>query len=342
MKLFLTVIMVTMLTTPVAAQWLNHPTPGIPRTADGKPNLTAAAPRAHDGRPDLTGLWNTRGTVRKLDPGDVRPWAQALLERRGETFFKDNPVYLCLPNGPGYPTGGGMKRILQTPALVAILNEDLTYRQIFTDGRGLETDPNPTWMGYSVGRWEGETLVVESAGFNDRTWLDFRGLPHTDALRMTERYRRRDFGHLEVEVTFTDPAAYTRPWSVAVDMELAADTELLEAVCNEGPSRREHWVGKASDAQKSAVKVAPNVLTKYVGVYRGLYGRNIRTVEMTLTGEELFVGIGGGRMPLAAQSETLFVSVDGLAYEFIWDGQSMATHVVEHHVSGAYKYERQR
>jgi hypothetical protein len=141
-------------------------------------------------------------------------------------------------------------KIVQTPALILILNPDLTYRQIFLDGRTLESAPNPNWMGYSVGHWDGDTLVVESFGFNDRTWLDHDGHPHTEALRVTERYHRRDFGNLDVEVTFSDPSAYARPWTVAVRAELAADTEMIEWVCNESSHGVEHWVGKASDERK--------------------------------------------------------------------------------------------
>src|SRR5712691_7598953 len=213
MKIFTTTIVltafVTASVTPLAAQWLEHRTPSIPRTADGKPNLTAPAPRAADGKPDLTGLWSMSGNVAvnnvgDLKPAEVQPWAQALVQQRTENFGKDNPLYQCLPEGPGFITGAGTKRILQTPAMIAILNEDLTYRQIYMDGRALETAPNPSWMGYSVGHWDGDTLVVESSGFNDRTWL-VGGHPHTEALRMTERYRRTDLGHLEIAVAYQDP-----------------------------------------------------------------------------------------------------------------------------------------
>jgi hypothetical protein len=198
--------------TTVAAQWLNYPTPGIPRTADGKPNLTAPAPRTGDGRPDLTGLWTSFVGVADLKLEDAQPWARALVQQRRDNFNKDNPYYRCLPEGPG-PTAAdvaAVRRIIQTPAIIAILYGDLTYRQIFMDGRKLETDPNPSWMGYSVGRWEGDTLVVDSAGFNDRTWVT-GNYPHTESLRMTERYRRTDFGHLEIVATLQDPGAYARP-----------------------------------------------------------------------------------------------------------------------------------
>ena len=341
MRLFLTAITLTALTTSVAAQWLNHPTPGIPRTADGKPNLTARAPHTPDGKPDFTGLWNGPGAAdpaapRSLEPVGAQPWVKDLIRQREEDFFKDRPSFQCLPGGP--ENVGGWKRILQTPSLIAILNEDLTYRQIFMDGRKLETAPNSTWMGYSVGRWEGDTLVVDSFGFNDRTWLNDRGLPHTEALSMRERYQRHDFGHLQVDVTFADPGAYTKPWSFTVNFELAADTEMLEAVCERRSDH--HWVGNVSDVRRSAKRVAPDVLATYVGVYRGLWLGRPRTVEMTLAGGELLVTVGGETLRLMAQSNTLFESAGGLAYEFVSDGSGAVTHVFEIHVTGNYPLAR--
>ena len=200
MRIFLTAAALAALTMPVTAQWLNQPTAGTPLTVDGKPNLTAPTPRTADGRPDFTGLWTSPLQIGQpdVDPRDMQPWAKDVTRRRGEDFFKTRPMFQCLPSGPQTfgqaVTATVWKRIVQTPSLIAILNDDLTYRQIFMDGRALETAPNPTWMGYSVGRWEGDTLVVDSFGFNDRTWLNDRGLPHTEALRMTERYQRRDLG----------------------------------------------------------------------------------------------------------------------------------------------------
>jgi len=352
MKVFVTAIILAPFATPLAAQWLQYPTPGVPRTADGKPNLSAPAPRTADGKPDFTGLWEVPvdtavgnialRNVGDLKPDEIQPWARALLQQHSETFGKDNPRYRCLPQGPGYSTNGGMRRFLQTPAMIAILNEDLTFRQIFMDGRGLESDPNPSWMGYSVGHWDGDTLVVESTGFNDRTWLH-DGYPHTEALRMTERYRRTDFGHLEIAVTFQDPKAYSKAWTVPVSARLAADTEMLEAVCNENAdSGQEHWVGKVSDAEKSSIKVAPEILAKYVGVYRGQYIGGPRTVEVTFSKGTLFVALNGGpSQPIFPQSETNF-SGTGLTYRFLRDAQGVATHIIEGHVSGDYKYERQK
>ena len=274
-------IIASAINTPLAAQWANYPTPRIPRTADGKPDLTAPAPRTPDGKPDLSGLWNKispkydRNIVADLKPGEVQPWAETLVQQRMEDLSKDHMSAQCLPLGPGYTTAetgsndAGMMKIVQTPALIVFLNPDMTYRQIFMDGRALEADPYPSWMGYSVGHWEGDTLVVESNGYNDRTWLDRNGHPHTEALRTTERYRRKDFGHMEVVMTLQDPAIYAKPWTVAIEAELAADTELIEYVCNEkAKSILSHWVGKAPDDQKARVQVAPEILGKYAGTYR--------------------------------------------------------------------------
>jgi hypothetical protein len=275
-----------------------------------------------------------RGGVTPPD-GVLQVWAQSLVRQQEQDFFKDRPYYQCLPSGPESSLGG-WRRIVQTPTFIAILNENLTYRQIFMDGRRLETDPNRTWMGYSVGRWEGDALVVDSFGFNDRTWLNPRGVPHTEALRIRERYRRRDLGHMQVEVTFTDPGVLTQPWTFNVNMQLAADTEMLEAVCE---FRRDHWVGKVSDSETSR-RLAPETLAKYVGVYSGVSAGGPRTVAMTVSVGKLMVTINGATQPLFPQSERSFVSAEGLGYEFIGGDTGVATHVVEQHVSGAYTYAR--
>ena len=349
MKASLIALVLTALSAPVAAQWLNQPTQGIPRTADGKPNLIAPAPRTTDGKPDLSGLWlrispkYARNIAADLKPEDIQPWARALVEERQENLGRDYMNVLCVPLGPGYATsaditGAEMMKIVQTPGLIVILNPDLTYRQIFLDGRSLEPAPNPTWMGYSVGRWDGDTLVVESNGFNDRTWLDHDGHPHTEGLRMTERYRRRDFGHLDLEVTLSDPAAYARAWTVAVTAELAADTELIEFVCNESGHGTEHWIGKASDERKNEVKVAPEILATYVGTYEEqppLWRKLPRVVEITLSNGRLFGEMDGrGQVPLTATSETAFAGLYGLGVEFIQSGLYVK------HVSGNYRFAR--
>jgi hypothetical protein len=240
---------------PVPAQWLDYPSHGIPRTPDGKPNLTASVPRTADDKPDLSGIWRQPNGVKytinlaaDLKPGDVllQPPAAELYNRRQSTLSKDDPVGYCkLPGVPQMSAVPYPYKIIQNPGLIVILFEAFaTFRQIFTDGRSLPTDPNPTWMGYSVGRWEGDTLVVESAGFNDSTWLDTGGHPHTDALHVTERYHRRDLGHMDLQITINDPKAYTKPWTVSYPLQLLPDTELLEYVCNENNKDIQHLVGK--------------------------------------------------------------------------------------------------
>jgi hypothetical protein len=345
------------LVTFLHAQWLNQPTPGIPRTSDGKPNLAAPTPRTPDGKPDLSGLWNkispkySRNIAADLKPGEIQPWAEALVQKRKEDLGKDYMNVLCVPLGPAYSTdadstGAEMIKIIQTPGLILILNPDLTYRQIFLDGRALESAPNPSWMGYSVGHWDGDTLVVESFGFNDRTWLDHDGHPHTEALRMTERYRRRNFGNLELEVTLSDPAVYTRPWTVSVRAELAPDTEMIEWVCNEKGSELEHWVGKASDEKKSEVKIAPEVLAKYVGTYKEegkLWSRTLvpRVVEITVSGNTLYGDMDGrGKTPLVAQSQTSFSGLYGLGVEFVRNDRGEVAQLLVKHVSGDYRFAR--
>jgi hypothetical protein len=348
-------ILTLALSAPLAAQWLNHATPGIPRKPDGKPNLAAPALRTPDGKPDLSGLWNrispkyARNIAADLKPEDIQPWAKALVQQRHENLGKDYMNVLCVPLGPAYSTvadstGAEMMKIIQTPGLIVILNPDLTYRQVFLDGRTLETAPNPSWMGYSVGHWDGDTLVVDSFGFNDRTWLDHDGHPHTEALRMTERYRRRDFGNLDLEVTLSDPAVYTKPWTVAVRAELAADTEMIEWVCNEKGGGLEHWVGKASDESKSEVKVAPEILAKYVGTYEEqpkLWRLVPRVVEITLAGDTLFGDMDGrGKVPLVAQSETTFSGLNGLGVDFVKADPGGVLFVK--HVSGDYRFVRKK
>ena len=328
---------------PLAAQWLHRPTPGIPRTADGKPNLSAPAPRTADGKPDLTGLWNTLNSVADYKPGEAKPWVQKLVQQRKENFDRDNPVFQCLPLGPGYSTKLVFaKRIYQTPGLIIVLHDDLTWRQIFMDGRPLVTDSYATWMGYSVGHWEGDTLVVESSGFNDRTWLADR-YPHTEALRMTERYRRTDFGHLDLDVTFEDPEAYSQPWKARVSALLAPDTEIIEGYCDNSQSGPQDWVGKVSDAARSAVKVDPEVLETLTGVYKGFWGGRPRRVEVNFSGGALSVGVDGKEPEtLVPQSPTRFIAESGYLYEFVRNDRGIATYMIESHVTGDYKYERQQ
>jgi len=334
MRLFLAALVVMVGATPAEAQWLDRPWPGIPRTADGKPNLSAPAPRTPDGKPDFSGIWDGEDPAPRPDPADMQAWVKETARDQQEQFFKMRPAYRCLPSGPEAEKFGRWKRILQTPAAIAILSDDMTYRLIHMDGRKLEADPAPSWQGYSVGHWEGDTLVVESNGFNDKTWVSRRGLSHTEALRMTERYRRKDFGHLEIDVTFTDPGAYAKPWSFKVEKVLQPDTEMLELVCER---TSDHWSSRTTE---TAVHVAPEVLARYVGAFSGIYQGHPRTARFTVKDGTLFVASGGGEaQPLVPRTETLFEGT--LGYKFEVDERGVATHVTEIHVSGGYRYARQ-
>jgi hypothetical protein len=240
---------------PAFAQWLNYPTPGIPRLPNGKPNLEAPAPKTADGKPDLSGLYDIdNGRLFQDIAADMRaqdlpiqPWAAALAKQREQDMRKDDPYSHCLPPGvPRINSGNRPFKIIQTPGLIAILYETgFLFRQIFMDGRPLPKDPEPTWLGYSVGRWDGDTLVVDTVGFNDKNWLDGnKGRPQTEALHVTERFRRVNFGHLEIQSTVDDPKAYTKPFTVKQNLHLLADSEILENICNENEKDAPHLVGK--------------------------------------------------------------------------------------------------
>jgi len=261
------------------AQWPPYPTPDVPKTADGKPNLNGPAPRMPDGKPDLSGVWlyqRPPGTPapepppanappdRDLIPLAVRrsqfwnlgasfpdglpftPWAAELHRQRVEHNSVDNPDAHCLPLGlMQLHTHGQPRKMIQTPGLIVILYEaNGGIRQIFTDGRPLPKDPDPWWFGYSAGKWDGDTLVVETTGFRDMGWLDVEGSPLTDAGKLIERFRRPDYGHLEIEVTVVDPKAYTKPWTVTVHQRIMLDTDLIEFVCQENDKDETHLVGK--------------------------------------------------------------------------------------------------
>ena len=322
----------TFIASCASGQWLNYPAPGIPRLPDGKPNLAAPAPKTADGKADLSGLWTINRRqysayiANDLKPGDVQPWAEALSKERQENLGKDNPSDIhCLPFGPRFNFSLNFLKIIQTPALIVILSEDLTYRQIFLDGRDLPADPNPDFMGYSVGHWEGDTLVVATAGYNDRTWLDYAGHPHTEALRTIERFHRNDFGHLELIETFDDPEAFTRPWTVKADGNLTSDSDLLEYVCNENNKDIAHLVGKASDEKGVAVEVPAEMLAKYAGVYAGTVNGLPISLEILPSGRELwFSRDGGAKQLLAALSNTKFVTPPGAQLEFIEQGGEIA------------------
>jgi hypothetical protein len=317
-----------------SAQWLTQPTAGIPRLPDGKPNLSAAAPRSADGKPDLSGLWHAGPKWdTDLKEADVHQWAQEQARQRLANPAALSWSVLCLPPGP-MVTFSGPLRIIQTPQIVAVLYEvPNNFRQIFLDGRSLPKDPNPTWQGYSVGRWDGETFVVESNGFNDKSWIGRPGFPHTEALRMTERYRRRDFGHMDVQVTFDDPKTFARPWTATTELLYDADTELLEFVCSENEKSVLHFV-QPKDAPEIAIDAAS--LAKFAGVYQMMTPRGMANATVTVDGGQLMIdvpGFGSGRM--MPQSATMF-QFRGAMLEFVSNEKGEVTHLVAHVVEGDF------
>ena len=228
---------------PLSAQWLHTPTPGVPRTADGKPDMAAPAPKSADGHPDLSGVWQANGRslqdlAYEIKPENVpyQPWAKKVFDERANgAKGKDDPAAFCVPGMPKLIVLPYPYKIFQMPGVTVILYEGFTtFRQIFTDGRELPKDPQPSWIGYSVGKWEGDTFVVDTVGINDKTWMDNAGRPHSDALHTTERYHRKTFGSMDVSITFDDPKAYTKPWTVNQGSARAiVGQDLLEYVCTE-------------------------------------------------------------------------------------------------------------
>ena len=252
---------------PLHAQWIKYPTAGVPRTREGKPNLTAPTPRTADGKPDFSGVWENdgygvpgqegTGPVPKTVFFDLsnglngtappyQQWAADLYTKRKADLAKDNPDARCLPIGPLQMLAHPLpKKIIQIPGLLVLLHErNMEFRQIYTDGRPLPTDPNPSWYGYSSAKWDGDTLVVETIGLRDGLWADFWGSPLTDRARITERFRRPNYGTLDVRVTVDDPKAYTRPWTVSVNQHIALDADLLEYACLENEIDVPRLVGK--------------------------------------------------------------------------------------------------
>ena len=236
---------------PLSAQWLNYPTPGIPRTPDGKANLSAPAPKTADGKPDLSGIWTGpedkyfRDLTAGGPPAPMLPWAEALFKERKGNLEKGHPSERCLGHGvTDYDAAGTPRRIIQSPAIIAILFESYNhYRQIFVDGRPLPKPTQPSYLGYSIGKWEGDTLVVDTNGLNDQGWLDMEGHPQTESTHITERFRRRDFGHIDLQLTIEDSTAYTKPWTSHLGFTFLPDEELIEDVCD-NEKDLQHMVGK--------------------------------------------------------------------------------------------------
>jgi hypothetical protein len=238
---FVAALVAAALTSTLFAQWPDRSTPGIPRLPDGSVNLKAPAPRMTDGKVDLSGIWrvkagrNLQGNIALgVAEPPMLPTALKLYDQRRATQGREHPRVRCLPRGipNAMLWGGGPFKFFHTPGITLILFEEfVTYRQVFTDGRSLPTDAQPAWWGYSIGRWEPEAFVVETTGFQHEAWLDFQGHPASDAMRITERFRRINFGEMEAEFTFNDPKTYSRSWAVTAGFDYMPDSEFIEHVC---------------------------------------------------------------------------------------------------------------
>jgi hypothetical protein len=254
--LFAILVAMTAFCATVHAQWVKVPAANTPLGADGKPNLTTPAPRLPDGKPDLSGIWEPispkylRDLAADLKPGEVpyQPWAKALVDSRADgSHAREESDANCLPQGiPKIAAAPAPWKIIQSTGSIVILHEAFNlWRQVFLDGRQFAEDLNPSWLGYSIGKWEGDTLVVDSKGFNGKTWLDQAGKPTTEALHVTERYRRKNFGTMEIQITIDDPKAYTKPWTVTEEVRLVLNTDLLEFICNENNRDLVHLPGSS-------------------------------------------------------------------------------------------------
>jgi len=262
----LVTVALVVLGTPLAAQWVRYPTAGAPRKADGSVDMSATGPRLADGKPDFSGTWTSdevdprrpgvlpnphdATTSRRMVnlgvelPGGLpyQPWLAPIVKQRTANLAKDDPHIICLPDN--FLRAYGMPHLLKfvhTPNLFLVLNEwNAGYRQVFTDARPLPEDPTPTWQGYSSAKWSGDTLVIDTIGLRDDTWIDWNGSVLTEAAKVREQIRRPDFGHLEIQVTVDDPKAYTKPWTVMIRERLIVDTELIDEICLENEQSLKH------------------------------------------------------------------------------------------------------
>jgi len=262
----LVVLCTPLASTALSAQWVHYPTAGAPRNADGNVDMSAAAPRMADGKPDFSGIWTSdevdprrpgvapnphdATTSRRMVnlgvelPGGLpyQPWLAPIVKERTGNLAKDDPHIICLPDN--FLRAYGMPHLLKfvhTPNLFLVLNEwNAGYRQVFTDARPLPEDPTPTWQGYSSAKWSGDTLVIDTIGLRDDTWIDWNGSVLTEAAKVREQIRRQDFGHIEIQVTVDDPKAYTKPWTVMIKERLIVDTELIDEICLENEQSLKH------------------------------------------------------------------------------------------------------
>jgi hypothetical protein len=272
---------------PLAAQWLRVTTPGVPRNADGRVNMSAATPRMADGKPDFSGIWTTAepnirtggelsSPQQQFSPRDPKtptvaegpgiaasvtasrqmanigvdlagglpyqPWLVPIVKERTANMAKDDPHIRCLPDN--FLRAYGLPHLLKfvhSPNLLVVLNEmNAGYRQVFTDARPLPKDPSPTWQGYSSAKWSGDTLVIDTVGLRDDTWIDWIGSVVTEAAKVREEIRRPEFGHLEIRVTVDDPKAYTKPWTVTLKERIVVDAELIDEICLENEQSLTH------------------------------------------------------------------------------------------------------
>ena len=253
---------------PLAAQWLNHATAGVPRKADGTVDMQAPAPRLADGHPDFSGIWTTAEPNRKGPIPDVasdgtdigasrqmanigvdlpgglpyQPWLIPIVKKRTENLAIDDPHIRCLPDN--FLRAYGLPHLLKfvhKPGLLVVLNEmNAGYRQVFTDARPLPEDPTPAWQGYSSAKWSGDALVIDTTGLRDDTWIDWNGSVLTEKAKVREEMTRPDFGHLAVKVTVDDPKAYTKPWTVTLKQRIVVDAELIDEICLENEKFANH------------------------------------------------------------------------------------------------------
>jgi hypothetical protein len=236
-----------------AAQWMPHPLPDMPRKSNGAPDLEAPAPRTADRKRDLSGLWHVRAFAKyhtslaaDLGKAPLAPLGEGIYNAHMEKFGAEDPSTRCLPSGvPRFYGDPFPFKILQRPGIMMMLLESGTlYRQIFTDGRELPVNPTPTWLGYAVGKWSGDEFVIHSTGFNGKAWLDSKGLPTSDALQVTERLHRRNYGHMDVRITIDDAKMYATSWTVMLPLELMPESELIEFVCLENEKDLRHVVAQ--------------------------------------------------------------------------------------------------
>jgi hypothetical protein len=258
-QVLITATIIMLSSTPLAAQWIGYPTAGVPRRADGSVDMQAPAPRLANGKPDLSGIWisdvtpegeETPSNVFTLPSGrymqnmgidmpdgqlPYQDWQLPIVAERTANLAIDDPHIRCLPDNflraYGLPH---MLKFVQKPDLLIVLNEmNAGYRQIFTDARALPDDPSPAWQGYSAGTWDGDTLVIDTIGVRDDSWIDWNGSVITEDARIREEFTRPDFGHMQIKVTIDDPRAYTQPWSVTLTQRIVVDGELIDEICLE-------------------------------------------------------------------------------------------------------------